>query len=205
LSPVWRIFFLSSNPDFAVGLILTGVVPCAGMIVAWTKIAGGNTAMALMIAVLSLLSGIILIPAWMLVLADTYVPIDGLGMLKTIFFTIVIPLVLGNITRMVLLRWKGVKTFTALKPIFPSISALGMYAVFFISMSAESHTLVEHPEYLLIISIPLIIFYIIVFSAGIICARIGRMNYADMVALTYSVGGKNIAIALALAVSFFLL
>ncbi|MDD5205230.1 MAG: hypothetical protein PHS17_07400 [Desulfobacterales bacterium] len=81
---------------------------------------------------------------------------------------------------------------SAIKPVFPAISALGMYAVFFISMSAEAHTLVRHPEYLLIIALPLITLYAILFCTAVLCSRLGRMNYADMVALTYGVGGKNI-------------
>ena len=70
-------------------------------------------------------------------------------------------------------------------------------------MSAEAVTLVHHPEYLLIIALPLIILYAVLFSAGILCAHLGKMDFADMVALTYGVGGKNISIALALAVLFF--
>lgn len=195
--------FLGSYPDFAVGLILTGVVPCGGMIVAWTGMAGGNMSLALVITVLSLLSGIVLIPAWMSTLAGAYIPVNGLGMLKTILMAIVIPLILGNLTRMGLVKWKGPQRFMALKPTFPAISALGMYAVFFISMSTEAVTLVRHPEYLLIIALPLTILYTLLFGAGIVCARLGKMDFADMVALTYGVGGKNIAIALALAVLFF--
>jgi len=195
--------FLGSYPDFAVGMILTGVVPCAGMIVAWTGMAGGNMSLALVITVLSLLAGIVLIPVWMLALADAYVPVDAWGMLKTILMAIVIPLILGNITRVGLVKWKGPKRFMELKPVFPAISALGMYAVFFISMSAEALTLVRHPEYLLIIALPLVILYAILFCTAVLCSRLGRMNYADMVALTYGVGGKNISIALALAVLFF--
>jgi ACR3 family arsenite efflux pump ArsB len=195
--------FLGTHPDFAVGLILTGVVPCAGMIVAWTGMAGGNMSLALVITVLSLLAGIVLIPVWMLTLANAYVPVNALGMLKTILMAIVIPLILGNLTRIGLVKWKGQQKFMALKPVFPAISALGMYAVFFISMSAEAVTLVHHPEYLLIIALPLIILYAVLFSAGILCARFGKMNFADMVALTYGVGGKNISIALALSLLFF--
>ncbi|MDZ7580808.1 MAG: bile acid:sodium symporter [Deltaproteobacteria bacterium] len=195
--------FLGSHPDFAVGLILAGVVPCAGMIVAWTGMAGGNMSLALVITVLSLLAGIVLIPVWMLALADAYVPVNGLGMLKTILLAIVIPLILGNITRLGLVKWKGPQTFMELKPVFPAISALGMYSVFFISMSAEAVALVHHPEYLLIIALPLIILYTVLFCTALLCARLGKMNFADTVALTYGVGGKNISIALALAVLFF--
>jgi len=38
--------FLHNRPDFAVGLILTGTVPCAGMVEGWTGYAKGNVALA---------------------------------------------------------------------------------------------------------------------------------------------------------------
>lgn len=207
LSPLLAAFlanaFLGAYPDFAVGLILTGVVPCAGMIVAWTGMAKGNTPMALVITVTSLLAGVILIPAWMLTLAGKYVPVDALQMLKTILITIVVPLILGNLTRMWLVKRWGLKKFGEIKAVFPGISALGMYSVFFISMCAESVTIVNHPEYLLKIALPLVILYILLFGCSVLYARLARLNYADMVAFTYGVSGKNISIALALAVVFF--
>ncbi|SHE39186.1 Arsenite efflux pump ArsB, ACR3 family [Desulforamulus putei DSM 12395] len=195
--------FLGSYPDFAVGLILTGVVPCAGMIVAWTGMAKGNAPMTLVITVMSLLAGIFLIPAWMLVLAGKYVPVDALQMLKTILITIVGPLILGNLTRIWLVKRIGYQRFAELKPVFPGISALGMYMVFFISMCAEAVNLIQNPRYILTISVPLVIFYLLLFSSSVLYARLAKLNYPDMVALTYGVSGKNISIALALAVLFF--
>lgn len=195
--------FLSSHPEFAVGLILTAAVPCAGMVVAWTGMAKGNMPLAIVITALSLLAGIVLIPAWMSVLAGKYVAVNPLEMLKTIFIVIVIPLVLGNITRKQLLKKWGGEKFMQLKPVFPAVSALGMYTVFFISMTAEARHLIRHPEYLAIIALPLAIFYLLVFLSSVLYAKISGMEYPDMIALTFGVGGKNISIALALAILFF--
>lgn len=159
--------------------------------------------LALVITVFSLLAGIVLIPVWILALAGAYVPVNALGMLKTILIAIVVPLILENLTRIGLVKWKGKENLLTLKTVSPAISALGMYSVFFISMSAEAVTLVCHLKYLLIIAPPPVILYTILFFASILCTRLGKMNYADMVAVTYGVGGKNISIALALAVLFF--
>ena len=195
--------FLAGYPDFAVGLILTGVVPCAGMIVAWTAMAKGNAPMTLVITVTSFLAGIVLIPLWMSFLAGKYVPVNAIKMIQTITYTIVIPLILGNLTRMWLVKRLGSPKFMALKPVFPAVSALGMYMVFFISMMAESVTLVRNPQYLAIIAAPLVVFYTLLFGLAVLYSRLSRTNYPDMVALAYGVSGKNISIALALAVVFF--
>ncbi len=203
LGAVLATLFLSPYPEFAVGLILTAAVPCGGMVVAWTGMAKGNMPMAVVITAVSLLSGIALIPAWMTLLAGKYVAVNPLGMLKTIFIVIVIPLFLGNVTRKQLLKKMGSEKFMQLKPVFPAVSALGMYTVFFISMTAEARHLIQHPEYLAIIAVPLVIFYLLVFSGSVLYAKVSGMEYADMIALTFGVGGKNISIALALALLFF--
>lgn len=195
--------FLAGYPDFAVGLILTGAVPCAGMIVAWTAMAKGNAPMTLVITVTSFLVGIVLIPLWMSALAGKYVPVDAWKMMQTILYTIVIPLILGNLTRVWLVKKWGQKKFGDYKPVFPAVSALGMYLVFFISMMSESATLIHNPQYLGVIAVPLVVFYTLLFSISVLYARLTRTSYPDMVALAYGVSGKNISIALALAVVFF--
>lgn len=195
--------FLSSYPEFAVGLILTAIVPCGGMVVAWTGLSGGNTALAVVITGLSLLAGIVLIPAWTTTLAGKYVGVPFISMLKTIVLVIVIPLILGNLTRRGLLKKYGEQRFTQLKTIFPAVSALGMYSVFFISMTAEARHIVNHPEYIGIMALPLAVLYVFVFGLPVLYARITQMEYGNMIALTFGVGAKNISIALALAMLFF--
>jgi len=70
-------------------------------------------------------------------------------------------------------------------------------------MATEAVELLHHPEYLWQIGVPLSIFYIFMLIIPLLYAWLTKMNYEDMVALVYSVLGKNISIALALAVVFF--
>ncbi|MCF8012061.1 MAG: bile acid:sodium symporter [Clostridiales bacterium] len=203
LSGLLASIFLASYPEFAVGLILASVVPCGGMLVAWTGMARGNMPLAVVIMTLSFLSGIILIPTWMTILAGKFIAIDPLSMLKTIFLVIVIPLLLANLTRRGLLKRLGQDKFAQVKESFPAVSALGMFSVFFISMTAEACHIINHPEYVGIIAVPLAILYILMFTIPLFCAWITGMEYGNMIALTFGVGGKNISIALALAMMFF--
>ncbi|MBF7082969.1 arsenic resistance protein [Desulfallas sp. Bu1-1] len=195
--------FLSGYPDFAIGLIINGTVPCGGMIVAWTAMSRGNTPLTLVIVVISLLAGILLIPFWIWALAGKYVPVDPWNMLHTIFYTIVVPLFLGNITRIGIIRKWGREKFDELKSVFSAVSALGFFAVFFIAMMSQSEVLLKNPQYLGIVTLPLIVFYVLLLGATILYAWFARINYPDMVSLFYGVNAKNASIALALAVVFF--
>ncbi len=195
--------FLHSRPEFAVGLILTGTVPCAGMVAGWTGYAKGNVALALVIVALSLLVSIVMIPIWMPILAGIYVHIDALGMFKQILLAVVVPLILGDLTRRFIIRKWGQATFGEVKPILPGISMLGMYIIVFISMAVEANNVLHNPQYFLIVLIPLTFFYGILFAGSVLFSKWTRFNYEDMVAFAYGVAGKNISIALALATIFF--
>jgi ACR3 family arsenite efflux pump ArsB len=195
--------FLHSRPDFAVGLILTGTVPCAGMVAAWTGYAKGNVALALVIVALSLLVSIVMIPVWMPILAGVYVHIDAWGMFKEILVAVALPLVLGDLTRRLILRLWGQGGFQQVRPILPGVSMLGMYIIVFTSMALEANNVVRHPQYFLIVLVPLTFLYTILFAGSVLFSRLVRFNYEDMVAFAYGTAGKNISIALALATLFF--
>jgi len=195
--------FLHNRPEFAVGLILTGTVPCAGMVAGWTGYAKGNVALALVIVALSLLVSIVMIPVWMPILAHQYVHIDAWGMFKEILLAVVVPLILGDITRRLIIRRWGAEGFKEVKPILPGVSMLGMYLIVFISMALEANNVLHNPQYFLIILIPLTFLYAILFSVAVLIARLLKYNYEDMIAFAYGTAGKNISIALALATIFF--
>lgn len=195
--------FLHGRPEFAVGLILTGTVPCAGMVAGWTGYAKGNVALALVIVALSLLVSIVMIPVWMPILAGVYVNIDAWGMFKEIVLAVVVPLILGDLTRRLIIRKWGVEGFKNIKPILPGISMLGMYIIVFISMALEANNVLHNPQYFLIILIPLTFFYIILFSGSVLFSKVMKFSYEEMVAFAYGTAGKNISIALALATIFF--
>lgn len=195
--------FLSGKPDFAVGLILTGTVPCAGMVAGWTGYARGNVAAALVIVALSLLLSILFVPFWMPVLAGVYVQINAWGMFKEILVAVLVPLILGDLTRRSIIHKWGQAGFMKLKPILPGISMLGMYSIVFISIGIESRTIVQNPDYFLVILAPLGLFYASLFGAAVVFSHLARFSYEDTVALAYGTAGKNISIALALASLFF--
>ncbi|HMM37540.1 MAG TPA: bile acid:sodium symporter [Desulfovibrio sp.] len=194
---------LHDRPDFAVGLILTGTVPCAGMVAGWTGYAKGNVALAMVIVVISLLVSIIAIPIWMPILAGVYVQLDALAMLKDILITVVVPLILGDMTRRLIIRWGGHDAFHRIKPILPGASMLGMYVIVFVSMALESENILNNPQLFLIVFAPLSLLYLIMFGGAVLFAKVSRFSYENMIAFTYGVAGKNIAIALALATIFF--
>jgi len=195
--------FLGHTPPFAVALILLAATPCAGMVVGWTGMAKGNTPLALVIVSLSLVLSIITIPLTMRLLAGALVTVDVYALFKGTFLVILIPLVLGDMTRRLIIRRAGQAGFMKIKPMLPPLSMLGMVAILFISLALGADKIIAQWHSIFIILAAIVTFYLVqlVFSVWLV-RRVG-MNNADSIALIYSVVGKNVSLAVGLASQFF--
>lgn len=194
---------LGHTPPFAVALILLAATPCAGMVVGWTGMAKGNTPLALVIVALSLVLSIVTIPLTMRLLAGTLVTVDIGALFKGTFLVILIPLVLGDITRRLIIRWSGQAGFMKIKPLLPPLSMLGMFAILFISLALGADKIIAHWQSIFIIFAAILIFYFVQFAFSVWLVRQAGMNNADGIALVYSVVGKNVSLAVGLASQFF--
>ena len=194
---------LRSHPDFAVALFLLSVTPCAGMVAGWTGFARGNVALALVIVALSLTFSIFTIPPTMFVLAHSLVKIDALAMFKGTILVILVPMVAGDLTRRLIIKVSGEPGFQGIRPILPPISMLGMFGVIFISMAMGAHRIITGWQSLFLIIPALIAFYLIQVTFSLWLVRKTGLVPQDGVAVVYSVTGKNISLALALASQFF--
>ncbi|MEW6182992.1 MAG: bile acid:sodium symporter [Bacillota bacterium] len=207
LSPLlgWALamLFLRQYPDFAAGLILLAATPCAGMVVGWTGLARGNVPLALVIVVVSLLLSILTIPVTMLVLAGALVHIDITGMLKGTLAVILAPLLAGDITRrLILARW-GPDGFQAIRPLLPPLSMLGMFGIILISVANGAPRITSDWSGMLMAAPALAGFYLLQMVAAMTASRRIGFKPGDVIALTNAVAGKNISLALGLAVHFF--
>lgn len=194
---------LGGTPSFQVALILLAATPCAGMVVGWTGMAKGNAPLALIIVSLSLVLSIVTIPLTMRLLAGSLVTVDFIGLFKGTFLVILIPLVLGDITRRIIIRKSGQQGFMKIKPILPPLSMLGMFLILFISLALGANKIVQQWQSIFIIFAAILVFYFVQLVVSVFLVRRAGMSNADGIALVYSVVGKNVSLAVGLASQFF--
>ncbi len=186
-----------------VGFVLKSTVPCSGMVIAWTGFAKGKVESALIIVSLSLILSIFLIPFWMVILVGIYIQIDILMMLQKLLLIILLPIIAGYLTRLALIKLIKIEKFKKIQPIFPTISSFGMYMIVFISISLESTTILLNLDYILMISLGIIILYPSLAIIGIIYSKFTNCCYEDTIALTYGITAKNHSITIAIALTTF--
>lgn len=190
---------LVHDPDLATGVILVGVVPCAGMAAVWTALLRGDVPLGMAINALTMILAPFLIPALMLWLAGSKVNVNVLAMFRQLAIVLLIPLVVGVVARWLVDRYIDIKSYL---PLMPALSALTAVLLMFTVCNVNVPLIRE--RWSLVPS--LLGAVVLIFPLGFLVpwwlSRFG-FKHGERVALTYASGMKNLPIAVGLAFASF--
>ena len=190
---------LVSDPQLATGIVLVGVVPCAGMAAVWTALLKGDVPLGMAINALTMVLGPFLIPLLMLLLVGADVAIDAWAMFGQLALILLLPLALGIVLRWWLDRLLDMKTWL---PVLPALSALTAVLLMFAVCNVNVPLITARWS----LVPPLLGAIVLIFPLGFLVPHIlGRhvLGWEQRIAVTYSSGMKNLPIAVGLAFSSF--
>jgi len=194
--------FLNFDPMLVVGMVLIGLIPTSGMTASWTGLAGGRLQTALVMMAVNLLLSIVMIPLYMNILLGEVVNVPTITIVLTLVKVVIVPMILGDLTRR-FLSWKtSAETVKELKPVFGGISSLGVIAIVFVAIALKSRTILSNIFLVGQILVPIVIFY---FVTLVISHFLSRKIEAieDQIPLVYSVVLRNLTIALGISLASF--
>ncbi|MNM29690.1 Sodium Bile acid symporter family protein [compost metagenome] len=181
------------------GLILGAVIPTGVSSFVWVSIYRGNIAMTLSIILIDTLLSPFIVPGVLSVLVGADVHLDVFPMMKSLFWMIVAPSLLG----MLLNEWTKGKVAPVWGPRFNPLSKLCMAAVVMINGSVVAPYLTSFSWKLLGLAAAIIGLFSTGYAICFFCARALGWNEADQVALIFNGGMRNISAGAVLAVSYF--
>jgi len=193
----------ADNPELALGIILVGAIPCSSMLIGWSGIAEASVEDALVIAVIGLLLIPFLSPIIVSISGGPIIPINTGSLMIRLFVYILVPLVLGYITRKRIIAKKGMPFFMDIKKYFPGVSALGILIIIFFSVAKVAPKLIENPVVFLQVAGGLFIYYFVQTILSVGAAKLFHLNYAQGMILILGATASSQAISLALAATMF--
>ncbi len=197
------ILFFADQPYMALGLLLAALLPTSGMTISWTGFAKGNIGAAINMTVIGLTLGSLATPLYVKWLLGHVVDINMLMVFKQIMVIVFLPMLLGFITRQLLLKSMGPAEFKKTwAPRFPSLSTIGVLGIVFVAMALKAKTIAANPAIIAYIFMPLAIIYLANFTFSTIIGKI-FFNRGDGIALVYGTVMRNLSIALAIAITTF--
>jgi len=188
-----------NDSQLAVGVILVGVVPCAGMATVWTALLKGDVPLGMAINALTMVLAPFLIPPLMVLLAGSSVAVNPWSMFQQLAVILLIPLALGITIRWLAERFWDPKPYLSLMPALSALTAvLLMFAICNVNVPLIRERWSLVPSLLGAV--------ILIFPLGFLIPHwLGRFafNWEQRIAVTYSSGMKNLPIAVGLAFASF--
>jgi len=193
------LLFLSGHSDLATGLILIGVVPCAGMALVWAGLLKGDVPLATVINAATMILAPFLIPLLMSLFAGTFVTVNTWGMFRQLIYTVLLPVLGGIALRELIERQINVQKYL---PVMPAISATMAVLLMFMAININISPILKNIALIApLVTSTILIFPILFLVAYLVSLKL--FSKGKNIAITYSSGMKNLPIAIGIAAMSF--
>ncbi len=190
------------DPNLVAGIVILALSPIASSAPAFVGMCKGKVQLAVVGVIYTFFLSLAVIPIGSKLILNQAVKVPLFSLFKSLAIYVVLPLIIGQITKYIVVKYKGREALESLKTPLDALVLIGLFAMVFIIFGINGMVIINQPQMILYGLIIMNIYFLLRWSLAYVVGNLLKIPLEQNIALTYS-STYNMSISTAVGIATF--